>query len=64
MSTVDVEEIETPDMLPTGDVDVLAEADPAAEVDLTVVSDDVARSGGRRSRPSPRPTTPIPTPTP
>ena len=40
ISSVDVDEIETPDVLPTGDADVLGEADPAAEVDLTVVDDD------------------------
>ena len=40
ISSVDVDEIETPDVLPTGDVDVLDEADPPAEVDLTVVDDD------------------------
>ena len=40
ISTVDVDEIQTPDVLPTGDVDVLGEADLPAEVDLTVVDDD------------------------
>ena len=40
ISSVDVDEIETPDVLPTGDVGVLDEADPPAEVDLTVVDDD------------------------
>ncbi len=41
-SPVDIAEIETPDNLPTGDVEVLEEADPAAEVQLEVVSDEVA----------------------
>jgi transcription termination/antitermination protein NusG len=40
VSSVDVDEIETPDVLPTGDVDVLAANDPPAEVELTVVDDD------------------------
>ncbi|MGH9269976.1 MAG: hypothetical protein ACRDZ2_01745, partial [Ilumatobacteraceae bacterium] len=43
-SSVDIADIETPDSLPTGDVDVLAEQDPAAEVDLEVVSDEVAEA--------------------
>ena len=39
-SAVDVDETETPDNLPTGDVDVLAEADRAAEVDVQVIGDE------------------------
>ncbi len=40
LSAVDIEEIETPDDLPIGDVDVLATADPPAEVQLEVRGDD------------------------
>ena len=40
LSTVDIDEIETPDALPIGDVDVLATADPPAEVQLEVRDDD------------------------
>ena len=40
ISSVDVDEIETPDVLPTGDVEVVAKNDPAAEVELAVVDDD------------------------
>jgi transcriptional antiterminator NusG len=47
VSAVDVDEIETADNLPTGDVDVAAEADRAAEVDLDVVSDEVAEAEER-----------------
>ncbi|MGI9052599.1 MAG: transcription termination/antitermination protein NusG [Ilumatobacteraceae bacterium] len=39
-SAVDVEDIETPDTLATGDVEVLAEADSPVEAELEVVTED------------------------
>ena len=59
-SPVDIAEIETPDNLPTGDVEVLEEADPAAEVQLEVVSDEVAETPKPPRTPAPT----IPTPQP
>ncbi|CAN5837435.1 hypothetical protein BH18ACT2_BH18ACT2_03580 [soil metagenome] len=43
-TNADIADIETPDSLPTGDVDVLAKEDPAAEVDLDVVSGEAAEA--------------------